>query len=60
MFSQDPKHYRSTPRTTQQAFGPYSRAHFENRKHERGGMLFTLLAIVVIGVYFGLLLAWRG
>ncbi len=60
MFSQDPKHYRSTPRTTQQAFGPYSRAHFENRKRECWSMLLTVVTIVVIGAYFGLLLAWRG
>lgn len=57
MFSKDPKHNRPTPRSIQQAFGPYHRMPAEKR--DTHGVL-TIFGTVVLGVIFGLLLAWRG
>ena len=58
MFSKDSKHYRSTPRTVQEAFGPYHRFDVDVcRKHER---LVAIAGVIVAGVIFGLLFGWRG
>lgn len=58
MFSRDPKHYRPTPRTIQQAFGPYHKFEIEKcRKHER---LVITVGVIALGVLFGLLFGWRG
>lgn len=56
MFSRDPKHYRSTPRTIQDAFGPYHRMQAAQtcRKHER---LCAIVGVVIVGVIYGLMLA---
>ena len=59
MFSKDPKHYRATPRTVQEAFGAYHR--YEEiracRRHER---LCVVAGVIVLGVVYGLLFGWRG
>lgn len=58
MFSRDYKHYRSTPRTVQEAFGPYHRYDIAVcRKHER---LVAIAGVLGVGVIFGLLMGWRG
>jgi hypothetical protein len=57
MFSKDPKHNRPTPRSIQQAFGPYHKMRVE--KPESHGV-FTVFGMLVLGIIFGLLLAWRG
>lgn len=59
MFSKDAKHYRRTPRTMSEAFGPYAR--FEDvkvcRRHQR---LVAAVGVIVLGVIYGLLFGWRG
>ena len=59
MFSRDFKHYRPTPRTTQQAFGPYHNFYTTNtpKKHER---LVAIVGVIFVGVVLGLLFGWRG
>ena len=59
MFSRDPKHYRPTPRSIQQAFGPYHRMPEIRtcRKHER---LCVIVGVLFLGAVYGLLFAWRG
>lgn len=58
MFSKDAKHYRPTPRTVQQAFGPYHRSDIAHcRKHER---LIAVVGTLIVGVILGLLIGWRG
>jgi hypothetical protein len=55
MFSRDPKHYRQTPRSIQEAFGPYHRLDIAVcRKHER---LCVIVGVIVLGVIYGLLFA---
>lgn len=58
MFSRDSKHYRATPRSLQEAFGPYHRYNIVVcRKHER---LVAAIGVIFVGVLLGLLLGWRG
>ena len=59
MFSKDNKHYRPTPRTLNEAFGPYHRWQEIRtcRKHER---LCVVAGVIVLGVVYGLLMGWRG
>ena len=58
MFSRDNKHYRATPRSIKEAFGPYHRYDIAVcRKHER---LVAAVGVVFVGVLLGLLLGWRG
>lgn len=55
MFSRDNRHYRATPRSTQQAFGPYHRFDIAVcKRHER---LCAVAGVIVIGVIYGLLFA---
>jgi hypothetical protein len=56
MFSRDPKHYRPTPRSVQQAFGPYHQLHEIRtcRRHER---LCAVAGVIVLGVIYGILFA---
>jgi hypothetical protein len=58
MFSRDNKHYRPTPRTTQEAFGPYSR--YQSKKQARNDILQVALGVLALGVTYGLLFGWRG
>jgi hypothetical protein len=58
MFSRDAKHYRRTPRTTSEAFGPY--AHYQSRKQARNDIIQVALSVVALGVVYGLLFGWRG
>lgn len=57
MFSNDPKHYRATPRTTGEAFGPYHNFAPSGRRKSR---LWTALGVVACGAVLGLLVGWRG
>jgi hypothetical protein len=58
MFSRDNRHYRATPRTITQAFGPYHRYDIAVcKKHER---LCAVVGVVIVGIVFGLLIGWRG
>jgi hypothetical protein len=58
MFSKDNKHYRPTPRTTQEAFGPYHRYEVSIcKKHER---LCAIAGVLIVGAIYGLLIGWRG
>lgn len=57
MFSRDARHYRRTPRTISEAFGPYHRYDVAVcRKHER----LCLIAAVLVMAGIGLLIGWRG
>jgi len=57
MFSKDNRHYRPTPRSVQQAFGPYHRYDIAVcRKHER----LCLVAAIIVMALIGLLIGWRG
>lgn len=58
MFSRDSKHYRPTPRTTSEAFGPY---HFyESKKQARRDVISVALGVIALGIVYGLLFGWRG
>jgi hypothetical protein len=59
MFSRDLKHYRATPRTTSEAFGPY---HSFQQSHRRTklGILCAAAGVIALGVVYGFLFAWRG
>ena len=59
MFSKDNRHYRPTPRTLNEAFGPYHnfQAIKTCRKHER---LCVIAGVIVLGMVYGLLMGWRG
>jgi hypothetical protein len=55
MFSRDPKHYRPTPRSLNEAFGPYHRLDIAVcRKHER---LCAIVGVIFCGVLLGIALA---
>ena len=56
MFSRDNRHYRPTPRTTQQAFGAYHNFYTTNtpKKHER---LVAIVGVLFVGALFGYLFA---
>lgn len=60
MFSKDNRHYRSTPRSIQQAFGPYAKLDtgvVVCKRHER---LCAIVGVIVLGVVFAVELWWRG
>jgi hypothetical protein len=57
MFSRDNKHYRPTPRTIQQAFGPYARFHREAIRESRKDVLGAVIGILILGVIYGFFLA---
>jgi len=57
MFSKDNKHYRATPRTTSEAFGPYHRFAPPAPPVSK---LWTVVGVLLIGAAFGLLIGWRG
>lgn len=58
MFSQDPKHYRPTPRTMNQAFGPYSKLTLVSHRHIRRERWIAAAGVVACGVVYGLLMYW--
>lgn len=58
MFSKDNRHYRATPRSIHEALGPYHRFDIAVcKRHER---LVALVGVLIVGVIYGLLFAWRG
>lgn len=57
MFSRDPKHYRATPRTISEAFGPYAKFAPPPAKRDKW---LTIAGVVLVGAAFGLLIGWRG
>lgn len=58
MFSKDNRHYRPTPRSVSEAFGPYHCYDIDYcRKHER---LIAIAGVLIVGVILGLLFGWRG
>ena len=59
MFSKDKTHYRATPRTLNEAFGPYHSFNVEYRR-VRKDILCAALGVVALGVVYGLLIGWRG
>lgn len=55
MFSKDNRHYRPTPRSINEAFGPYHRYDIAYcRKHER---LIAIVGVLIVGVIYGILFA---
>lgn len=57
MFSQDRKHYRPTPRTMNQAFGPYAKV---TPIGHRTSKVAVVAGVVIVGAIYGLLMGWRG
>lgn len=57
MFSRDNKHYRPTPRSINEAFGPYHRFAPPAPVVSK---LWTAAGVLLIGAAFGLLIGWRG
>lgn len=58
MFSKDNRHYRTTPRTISEAFGPYHRFDIAYcRKWEKRT---AIAGVLIAGIFFGLLMGWRG
>lgn len=68
MFSRDPKHYRATPRTTQQAFGPYAEYIAEraerdfNRQRliDIASMAACTLGSIACAIAIGVMMGWNG
>lgn len=66
MFSRDIKHYRATPRTTSEAFGPYAEYQPDLRIERRErlidllGMAASLIGAATLAVAIGLLVGWLG
>lgn len=64
MFSRDARHYRSTPRTTQQAFGPYAEFRADRRAFNRQRLIdIATMAACTLGAFvcaalIGVMLAW--
>lgn len=64
MFSRDNAHYHPTPRTTQQAFGPYAEYRAERRAFNRqrlidiASMAACTLGAFVCAALIGVMLAW--
>lgn len=58
MFSKDNRHYRATPRNIHEAFGAYHRSDIAVCK--RRERLCVIAGVVIVGVIYGLLFAWRG
>ena len=56
-FSKDVRHYRSTPRTLNQAFGPYAR--LDVAKREAHGWLWAIGCGIGIGVFWWFVVALR-
>lgn len=59
MFSKDLKHYRATPRTLNEAFGPYH-SFIEREQRVRKDILCAALGVIALGIVYGLLIGWRG
>lgn len=59
MFSKDNRHYRATPRTLQDAFGPYHVFHEQHRR-AKSNIVCAALGVIALGVIYGLLFGWRG
>lgn len=57
MFSKDKRHYRPTPRTLNDAFGPYSRLEPLHIR-DRFDRMSTVVGVLVFGVLFGALMFW--
>lgn len=57
MFSRDVRCYRSTPRSLQQAFGPYARLSVPARRRKVAAVFWMLVYGVGIGVAWWLLVA---
>jgi hypothetical protein len=57
MFSRDIRHARPTPRTLQQAFGPYSKIRIPQRRSKVVDALYVVLYGVAVGaVWYGIVL----
>jgi hypothetical protein len=59
MFSKDRTHYRATPRTLNEAFGPYHSIDVQYRR-VRKDVLGAAFGVVALGIVYGLLIGWRG
>jgi hypothetical protein len=58
MFSRDNKHYRATPRTTQQAFGPYHRFQMPPApKQHAWDIVACAVGVILLGALYGYLFA---
>ena len=66
MFSRDIKHYRATPRSTSEAFGPYAeyqpdlRAERRERLIDLLCMAASLIGAATIAVAIGVMIGWLG
>ena len=57
-FSRDVRHYRATPRSLSQAFGPYSRLHVE-KKSEAAAWLWAIFYGAIVGAGWYALVALK-
>jgi len=65
MFSKDSKHYRPTPRTTQQAFGPYAEYREDRQFRLQRWVDIATMAACTFGAIacaaaIGLMFGWNG
>lgn len=69
MFSRDNRHYRATPRSIQQAFGPHTdsfisdsdRREFNRRRWiDIASMAACTLGSIACAIAIGVMLGWQG
>lgn len=53
MFSKDITHYHPTPRTMQQAFGPYACFTPRAQRRTQYRIVCTALGVIAIGAWYG-------
>lgn len=56
MFSKDIKHYHPTPRTMQQAFGPYHSFSVRAYRKSQAHVLCAALGVIALGAWYGWML----
>jgi len=53
MFSRDVKHYRPTPRTINQAFGPYHSFSPRAYRRTQAHVYMAALGVLALGIWYG-------
>ena len=52
MFSRDNKHYRPTPRTLQQAFGPHAEWNAPKDRRSTTALIVIGWGVAIAGIFF--------
>lgn len=58
MFSKDRKHYRPTPRTMNEAFGPYHVYRPYDQRKADANIICAAVGVIILGASYGLMFVW--